>query len=269
MIEKSRLISIKVKQKVLSSVEGLHKALIFGEEDDLKNIREYTYGDNVKRINWIITAKERKPYVVEREELKSQNIIAVLLLDQEVLFKNKLDKISEIFAILGYSALYQKDKFHTYIITDKVEKYFSHRNHPQQITNIMDFIYSLNLKDKKLKTEILERILSRHKRSLVVLIGDFVYPVNLIKITSKHKLAVICVRDREEENPSKYTGYQLKSFDGKRKIPLLISPMVKTYRQNLEELDTNLKRQIALKRIPFKKIFTDEDPYIKLKAMFS
>ncbi|WP_029521095.1 DUF58 domain-containing protein [Persephonella sp. IF05-L8] len=269
MIEKSKIISLKAQHKVLSSLEGIHKAIIFGEEDDLKNIREYTYGDNVKRINWIITAKERKPYVVEREELKSQNIIIVLLLDQEMLFKNKLDKVSEIFAILGYSALYHKDKLHTYIFTDKIEKYFPHKNHPQHITNILDFIYSLDIKHKKIDTENIYRLINRHKRSLVILIGDFVYPMNILNIASKHKLSVICVRDKEEENPSGYTGFQLKSFDEKRKIPLLVSPMVKIYKRNLEKLDENLRHQIVLKRIPFQKIFTDEDPFIKLKLMFS
>ncbi|SNZ02979.1 Protein of unknown function DUF58 [Persephonella hydrogeniphila] len=268
-MDKKRIITIKIRQKVLSFFEGQHRALKFGEEDDLKNIREYTYGDNVKRINWIITAKEKKPYIVEREERKSQNIIVVLLLDQEMLYENKIDKLVEVYSIIGFSALYQKDKLYTYILTDRVETFIKHRNSFSLIDDAVDEILNLELKNKKLNLKELERYLLKHKRSYVILIGDFVYPVDLTKISGKHKIAIIKIRDRTEENPEKFTGYQLKSFDEKRKIPYLIKPMVNTYRKNLKEIDEKLRQFTVLKRIPVKTIYTDEDPFLKLRLMFS
>ena len=268
-MDKTRLITIKIRQKVLSFYEGLHKALKFGEEDDLKNIREYTYGDNVKRINWIITAKEKKPFVIEREERKNQNIIVVLLLDQEMLYGSKLQKLYEIFSILGFSALYQKDRLNTYIFTDRMEKFFQHRNTFSAVEDVLKFVDTIPLKDKRLKIDQIDKYLLRHKRSIVILIGDFVYPVNISRISSRHKLFIIKVREKDEEDPKKYTGYQLKSFDLKRRIPFLIKPMVRNYIKNLNSIDENLRQQAVLKRVPVKTIYTNEDLFLKLRMMFS
>jgi len=269
VIDKSRIITIKIKQKVLSLLEGRHQVLKFGEEDDLKNIREYTYGDNVKRINWIITAKEKKPYVVEREELKSQNIIVCLFIDQEFLFKNKLDRLVEVYGIIGYSALYQRDRLFTYIFGEGLEREYTHRNMPSTVDQVIKDIYSMELKEKRLDLTGFETVLARHRRSLVVLIGDFFYEVNLLKVASKHRVKIIKIRDNEEENPENYMGYQLKSFDGKKKIPYLVKPMVKTYKNNLHRIDHQLRQQAVLKKIPVRTIYTSEDPLVKLKTLFS
>ncbi|WP_457644284.1 DUF58 domain-containing protein [Persephonella sp.] len=266
---KGRLITIKAKHRALSLTEGLHKTFTIGEEDDLKSIREYTYGDDIRKISWIITAKERKPHVVEREELRSQNVIVVLLLDQDMLFKNKLEKVAEIYALIGFSVLYQKDKLNTYILSDKVEYFMKHKNTPVIVEDTVDKIMSLKLRKSILDLSKLPQILLKHRRSHVILIGDFCYPVDLLHISKKHRLAIIKVRDREEENPAKYEKYQLKSFDGKRKIPFLRKDMITTYIKNLHSIDSELRLFMFNRRIPHTTIYTDEDPYIKLKIMFS
>ncbi|WP_457623449.1 DUF58 domain-containing protein [Persephonella sp.] len=268
-MKRGKLISIKAKHKALSLTEGIHKTITTGDEDDLKSIREYTYGDDIRRISWIITAKEKKPHVVEREELRSQNVIIVVLLDQDMLFKNKIEKTAEIYGILAYSILYQKDKLHSYILTDSIDNYNSTRNTTETVENFINRIFNLDLKTKKINPNLIKDISNKHKRSLLILIGDFCYPVDLILPSKKHKIAIVKVRDREEENPEKYEKYQLKSFDLKRKIPFLRKDMVKTYRENLIKIDSELRSFAFNKRIPISTIYTDEDPLIKLKVMFS
>ncbi|MBK3331612.1 DUF58 domain-containing protein [Persephonella atlantica] len=268
-MEKSKIIRLKIKQKVLSFFEGQHKTLKFGEEDDLKNIREYTYGDNVKRINWIITAKEKKPYIVEREEVKGQNIIVIILIDQNFLFGRKMEKLLEVYSIIGYSALYQKDRLFTYIFSEGLEKYFPHRNSISVVDDVMEFINSMEIRRKRLKIENLQRYIFRHRRSLVIIIGDLFYLPDIKEIAYRHKTAIIKIRERVEENPEKYTGFQLTSFDKKERIPYLVKPMVKNYIKNLKKIDQKLRQFAVLKRIPVQTIYTDEDPFVKLKKMFS
>lgn len=268
-MKKGRLITIKAKHRALSLTEGLHKTFTIGEEDDLKSIREYTYGDDIRKISWIITAKERKPHVVEREELRSQNVIIVMLLDQDMLFKNKIEKVAEVYALIGFSVLYQKDKLNTYIITDKIEYYMKHKNSPVIVENSIDKIMKLKLKKTRLDLSKLPDTLLKHRRSYVILIGDFCYPVDLLHISRRHRIAIIKVRDREEENPDKYEKYQLKSFDGRKKIPYLRRDMISTYKKNLHRIDSDLRAFMFNKRIPHTTIYTDEDPFIKLKIMFS
>ncbi|NPA13376.1 MAG: DUF58 domain-containing protein [Aquificae bacterium] len=269
MIDKSRLIAIKIRQKVLSILEGRHKILKFGEEDDLKGIREYTYGDPIKKISWIISAKYRKPFVVERDLLKSQNIIICLLLDQEFLFGKKLDKLAEVYSLIAFSGLYQKDKLFTYIFTDTLERRFNHRGVLTTVEDVLRYIYSMELKNKRLNPVEIEGAVLRHKPSLVILIGDFFYKLNLYKLATKHKVAILKIREKDEENPTPYTGYQLISFDEKERIPNLVKPMVVNYKKNLEDIDTHLKKFTTLKKIPVETIYTYEDPLIKLKKVFS
>lgn len=127
--------------------------------------------------------------------------------------------MAEIYALIGFSVLYQKDKLNTYILTDSVDYYMKHKNTPVIVEDAVERIMSLKLKKKTLDLSILPQVLLKHKRSYVILIGDFCYPVDLLHISRKHRIAIIKVRDREEENPEKYEKYQLKSFDGKRRIP--------------------------------------------------
>ena len=268
-MDKNKVLRLKIKQKVLSFFEGQHKALKFGEEEDLKNIREYTYGDNVKRINWIITAKERKPYVVEREEVKGQSIVVVLFIDQEFLYGKKLEKLLEVFSIIGYSVMYQKDKLFTYIFSEGLEKFFPHRNSLSLIDEVTEYISSMEIKKKRLNTENFQKYLLKHKRSLIILIGDFFYNLNFTEICHKNRLAVIKIRERTEENPEVYTGYQLRSFDKKEKIPYLVRPMVKHYIKGMKEIDEKLRQFSVLKRIPVQTIYADENPFLKLRKMFS
>ncbi len=265
--EKARFLTIRSKERILNYLEGIHKTFVFGEEDDLKNIREYTYGDDIRKINWIITARERKPYVVEREELKSQNIRIAIFLDQEFLFKDKLEKLIEVYSLLSYATLLKKDKLEIFILTDRLEKHIKVKS-IFQIEEISEYIVSINIKTKKFTDKVLESLFYG-KRSFTILIGDFIYKLNLLPVSYRHKLAVIILRDPDEEDPVKYVSYQLKSFDEKRKIPFLRKDMAVFYKKNLKSMDKDLKEFLINRRIPFTKIYTYEDPLIKLKKLFS
>ncbi len=267
--KKAKLLKIKSKHRILSHLEGIHKTFIFGEEDDLKNIREYTYGDDIRNINWIITARERKPFVVEREEIKCQNVKVVLFVDQEFLFKNKLERLIEVFSLIGYSVLYQKDRLEVFIVSNGLQKYFKHRNSHLVVDEAVDFLLSMDLKNLKIKPKDSLNFISKGKRSLVILVGDFVFSIDLSPLLHKHKLYLIRIRDKEEEYPDIYRGYQLRSFDEKRKIPYLKKDMIKRYTANLKEIDEKLNSFLTAHRIPNTKIYTEEDPLIKLKKLFS
>ncbi len=265
--EKAKLITIKSKEKVLNLLEGGHRTFIFGEDDDLKNIREYTYGDDIRFINWIITARERKPFIVEREELKNITVRIVLLIDQEFLFKDKLEKLIEIFSLLSFAALYKKDRVEIFILTERLEKILYIKENIYAVENISQEIVSLDLRRKKLNPEIIQ-VLNQGKRSITILIGDFLYPVNILPLSYRHKLFLVILRTRDEENPHKYRGFQLKSFDEKRKIPVLRNEMLKEYIKNVKNLDKNLESVCYRRRIKHIKIYTDQDPLLKLRQLF-
>ncbi len=265
--EKARLINIKSKIRILSFLEGGNRIFSTGDNDDIKNIREYSYGDDIRKINWIITARERKPYIVEREQLKNKNIKIIILLDKNFLFKTKLEKLIEVYSLLSYASLFQRDKLSLAVLTDRVEV-------DTKIKNVKDTEKTANLLSS---TEINKKVLDIEKlnlvlpeqRSILILIGDFIYKLELTPKILKHHLFFIKIRDKDEENPAIYINRQLRSFDNRRKIPVLARDIVKEYIKNLKDIDVH-NEKIALKyKIHRKKIYTYEDPLFKLVELFS
>jgi len=110
----------KVKFKKLILSKSLVK---FYESDDFKELRDYIPGEDIRNIHWISSAKHQKLLSIEKENLKNQKIAIILLLDKNMLFKNKLAIVKEIFYILAISAIFYKQKLEVFVISDKI-KYF-------------------------------------------------------------------------------------------------------------------------------------------------
>ena len=192
---------VKFKKLILS------KSLIkFYEGDDFKELRDYIPGEDVRNIHWLSSAKHQKLLSIQREHLKNQKISLMLLLDKNMLFKNKLETLKEIFYILSFSALFYRQRLDVYVISNEVKK-FSPKKY-KEIEKIDEYIDSLDLKKSALKSFYLKQ-----KDSLVVYVGDFFYR---LRLNPKNKNVLLFVRDRLEENPKRLLFSSLVSIDGKK-----------------------------------------------------
>jgi len=238
----------KVKFKKLILSKSLVK---FYESDDFKELRDYIPGEDIRNIHWISSAKHQKLLSIEKENLKNQKIAIILLLDKNMLFKNKLAILKEIFYILAVSAIFYKQNLEVFVISDKI-KYFKPRKF-SDIEKIEEYIDNLELKKINLKTFDL-----KIRDVLAIFIGDFFYK---IKLNKKNKNVLLIVRDKLEENPKKLLFNSLVSIDKSQKTYLDI--------ENLKHYLKMLKKNDSFyKGIKQRKIFSNKNLLAILKETF-
>lgn len=101
-------ITIKTRRQIFSEIIGNNSSLLKGEGYDFLELKEYEYGEDVKKIDWVISAKFKKPYVKVFHAQKELNINIVPILNGSVFFgskKFKQELITEVCSILGYSCV--------------------------------------------------------------------------------------------------------------------------------------------------------------------
>ncbi|WP_457559985.1 DUF58 domain-containing protein [Caminibacter sp.] len=234
---------VKFKKIILS------KSLVkFYEGDDFKEIRDYIPGEDVRNIHWISSAKHQKLLSIERENLKNQKILIIMLLDVNMLFEDKLEIAKEIFYILSVSAIFYKQNL-TVLINSKE---FRVRNY-KEIEKIIEYIDNLDLKKEKINLKPL-----KHKGFLAIYIGDFFYK---IKLNSKNKNVLLVVRKKVEENPKKLLFNSLISID-KKNSTFLDFENLKHYLNTLKKNDSFYKKE------KIKKIYSKENILALLKETF-
>ncbi|HTB62849.1 MAG TPA: DUF58 domain-containing protein [Opitutales bacterium] len=174
-----RHIEIRTRRLVTDSLVGAYHSVFKGQGMDFEEVREYFSGDDVRRIDWNVTAKMDKPYVKKfREE---RELTLMLLVDGSASGAfgsanvSKRELAAEIASVLAYSATRNNDKVGLGLFTDRMEKFV----HPQKgrqhvlrvVRDILCFVpehRGTNLVDALNYTN---RVLRR--RSIVVLVSDF------------------------------------------------------------------------------------------------
>ena len=237
---------VKFKKLILS------KSFIkFFEGDDFKELRDYIPGEDIRNIHWISSARHQKLLSIEKENLKNQKIVLVLLLDKNMLFRDKFETVKNIFYILATSAIFYKQKLEVFVISDEMRQFKPKKF--SDIEKIEEYINKLNLKKVNLTKFNL-----KVKDSLAIFVGDFFYK---IKLNKKNKNVLLIVRDKLEENPKKLLFNSLISIDKSKKTYLDM--------ENLKHYLTLLKKNDNFyKKIKQRKIYSNENLIAILKETF-
>ncbi len=269
-------ILIKTKKQVFSEIVGNNPSIFKGEGFDFSEIREYALGDDVRKINWNITAKLQKPYIKIYHETRELNIAIVSLLGGSVYFGTKgfkQETIAEIVSILAFSAVKNQDRFSSYIFSTKLEEAFvKPTKNIHAVSKAVQEILAYPALGKALKSVDLQKtLLSKiKKRSILFLIGDFLdgeYELKLL--AKKHDLIAIIVRDRFEEEPAEIGSVTLADPVTFKRIRLsLDTKSVKAYREEIRRRDHELFENFRKSGVAFLKIYSDEEPYSKLRKFF-
>lgn len=265
-------IVIKTRRKIFSEIIGNNSSLLKGEGYDFMELKEYEYGEDVKKIDWVISAKFKKPYVKVFHAQKELNINIIPILNGSIYFgtkKFKQELVTEICAILGYSCIKQGDPFSSFIanenlqlLTKKSKRNFSVDMMCEQVFNYQ--VLGKNLDYKNITDELLRKI---RKKSIIFLIGDFfdISSLDLRILSKKHEIVAIIVRDHFEEKPFELGSVNLidpttnKSFDG-----MLDKTTILKYEKEVKANDHKLYEHFQKCGVRFVKIYTNEEPLPKL-----
>jgi uncharacterized protein (DUF58 family) len=274
MNPKLKALLLKARHQVYTLLSGHNISKLYGEGYDFAELREYQMGDDIRKINWTITAKLGKPYIKELHANRELSVVTAVLMDGGVYFGEENAKqkhISEVAAILGYAAQHGNDLFtgigftpQAHFITPPTKQLFDIEHFVQQL-------YDIPILDTRLNPQEAVDKLFKHlyKPSLLFLLYDFLEPVDLSLLAQRHEVVAIVIRHREEEFPKKQGSVLLHDpKSGRSKDVYIGSTSTRHYLAHREENDAKLLTHFSHYDIRYVKIFTDEEPLKKLLQLF-
>lgn len=269
-------ILIKTKKAVFSQKIGNNTSKFKGEGYDFIELREYEDGEDIRKIDWVISAKMRKPYVKVFYAQRELDVNIVPILGGSVYFgtkKFKQELISEICSIIGYSCSAQGDNYTSFIANEELTLHTKKTKKILNVANMVNGIYNYNVKGKSVDYKnIVDQLFCKiKKKSIIFLIGDFfnANDLNLKLLAKKHEVIAIIIRDRFEESPSVFENINFtdpstfKSFDGN-----IAKESIKEYEKIVRNNDEKLYENLKSFGVDFIKIYTDDNIYTKLFQLF-
>lgn len=263
-------IVLKTKKQVYGDMLGNNASLFQGEGFEFSELREYVYGDDVRKIDWKTTAKLSKPYVKIYKEERELNVVVVSMLSGSTYFgtvKQKSDIMAEVVATLGFSAVKNADLFSHMIFADKMydlskpsKKLFSVH---KAVEDVMTFDSIGKEADYQALVETLIKRLK--KKALLFIVSDFVGEIDLKLLAKKHDVFAVMVRDRFEEEPQELGYLRLIDMENKKSFEGDVgSSTLKHYKKALHDNDEKLYRQFKKQGVRFTKVYTHEEPTLKI-----
>jgi len=263
-------IILKTKKQVYGDMLGNNASLFQGEGFEFAELREYVYGDDVRKIDWKTTAKLGKPFVKIYKEERELNVVVVSMLGGSVYFgtvKQKSDIMAEVVATLGFSAVKNADLFSHMVFADKLydaskasKKLFSVH---KAVEDVVEFNPIGKEGDFSALVETLHNRLK--KKSLLFIVSDFVGDIDLKLLSKKHDVFAVMVRDKFEEDPSELGYLRLIDMETKQSFEGDVdSATLKNYKKALHDNDEKLYKQFKKQGVRFTKIYTHEEPALKL-----
>lgn len=208
LIRKIQLLEIRAKGLTKHIFSGEYQAAFKGRGMAFSEVRNYQFGDEVRTIDWNVTARYNEPFIKVFEEEREHTIMLLIDLSGSFEFghasQSKKDLAIEIAAVLTFSAIANKDKVGAIILTDKVERFIA----PQKGRKHALFLLRelLNFEPTSKGTSLNEglKFLNnvQRKRSIVFLLSDFIDEneyLNALKLAkTKHDTIAIKLFDRAE-----------------------------------------------------------------------
>lgn len=278
LLKKVRRIEIKTKGLSQHIFAGEYHSAFRGRGMAFSEVREYQYGDDIRNIDWNVTARFNHPYIKIYEE--ERELTVMLLIDvsgsREFASRNRLKQnlITEIAAVLSFSAITNNDKIGVILFSDRIEKFISPKKGKQHILRIIRELIEFEPQSRGTNINGALRYLVNviKKRSTAFLISDLMdskYEEALKIASKKHDLIVLKVFDqREAELPDVGMIYMKDAETGNM---VLVDSGNKQVRMNYNEywkLESNQTDELLKKYgIDYAKIATHEDyvrPLIEL-----
>jgi uncharacterized protein (DUF58 family) len=267
---------IRTKKSVFSQQIGNNTSKIKGEGYDFVELREYEDGEDIRKIDWVISAKMQKPYVKVFHTQRELDINIIPILIGSTHFGTsilKKDIITEVCSMLGYIATAQGDSYTSFIANETVELNTSKTKRIIGVQRMVEQIDTYNPIGKKVNYSAIVQQLNKkiQKKSLLFLVGDFFNcdTLNLKVLSKRHEVIVIIVRDKFEESPINLGDVNLvdpstsKVFEGD-----LSNSLVTKYTQKIKEHDHLLYEHLKKSGIEFTKIYTHDSVTHKLAKLF-
>ena len=255
LMQKIRAIQIKTSHMVTELMAGEYVSAFKGRGMEFNAVREYTPGDDVRLIDWNVTARMDQPFIKEYIEERELNVMLMVDVSSSGEFgstgKFKNEISAEVASILAFAAIRNNDKIGLIVFSNKIEHYIPPKKGKAHVWNIIRTI--LNYQPEGRLTDLnipLEYLLKIQKRKCIAfLISDFQatnYETNVKLARQKHDLVAISISDPRERNLPKIGLINLRDSESGETL------LIDTDNREMTKLLTSYERE---KRGKFKKLF--------------
>lgn len=280
LLQKVRKIEIKTRGLSQNIFAGEYHSAFKGRGMMFSEVREYQYGDDIRDIDWNVTARQGHPYVKVYEE--ERELTVMLLVDMSgsehfgAVGEPKREMIAEIAATLAFSASQNNDKIGAIFFTDRVEKFIPPNKGKKQILLIIREL--LDFRPESRGTDISAALKSfsnmQKKRCTAFLISDFIdagdwqQPLQIAR--NRHDLMAMQVYDKRDAQMPNVGLVRLADLETgqSRWVDTASKATRKAYDRWWYERQQTMAERLHSARVDFVSIATDENYVKSLMALF-
>ena len=279
ILKKLRRYEIQIRKAINSHMQGDFRSIFKGSGLEFDDVRPYQYGDDIRTIDWNVSAKGHGTFVKTFREEKEQTVFFILDVSASEDIGNpgrtKADVAKEICGVLALSSVKESSHVGLICFSDIKEKYLKPTKGHSQAYEIIAALSSL--KPASLKTNLSKAISFAlniiKRRSVVILISDFIdegYLHNLKSLARRHDLVVIQISDKRETRLPKLGIIPIVDKESRRTLWINTSfgdfreKVIKRYETRKNDLENFSRKH----QVNFIAIDTDEDYVPKLLKLF-
>jgi uncharacterized protein (DUF58 family) len=273
IIKKIRKIEIYTNRVVTEQLAGQYHSIFKGKGLNFKDVRKYMPGDDIRDIDWKVSARMREPYIREYNEERELTVNIIVDISNSGVFgsvdSSKFERMAEIASMFAFSAIKNNDKVGLILFSDKIEKYVPPKKGKKHVLNIISQILTFKQENKKTSIDTaLQFFASVNKKTTVAfLISDFFddnFDKSLKVVNRLHDVIPIIVRDPLEENMIKMGVVNFQDPETNEIISINTSDntLINRYNAYIELENKNLTTQFKKLSIEYIKIDTSK-PYIE------
>jgi len=260
LLKQVKQIEILTKGMVNDVFSGEYHSVFKGRGMEFSEVREYQPGDDIRTIDWNVTARLGHPFVKIFEEERELTVMLLIdmsgSLDFGSIEKTKRQIAAELSAILAFSALKNNDKVGLILFTDRIEKFVAPKKGRSHALRIVRDILSFDITERKTDIKSVLEYFNHtiKKKAIVFLLSDFMdkgYEKIIRIIGKKHDLIAVRLRDEREFLIPEGGLLKLKDNEtGEIRYLDSSNPGLKEYlRKKLQAIDTDQKRLFVSSRI--------------------
>lgn len=280
LLKKVRKIEIKTRGLSQNIFAGEYHSAFKGRGMMFSEVREYQYGDDIRDIDWNVTARHNRPYVKVYEE--ERELTVMLLIDVSgsrrfgAVGLEKREMIAEIAATLAFSTIQNNDKIGVIFFSDQIEKFIPPKKGRKHILFIIRELLAFEPQNKGTNISLTLKYLTDalKKHCTTFLISDFIdtndFNIAMNIANNKHDIIAIQVYDKRDAEMPNVGLIRMKDLETDKKcwIDLSSKRTRKAYSKWWYDNQQKLINTLNMCKVDFASIATDDDYVKSLMTLF-
>jgi|YNPMSStandDraft_1061717.scaffolds.fasta_scaffold00104_3 uncharacterized protein (DUF58 family) len=209
IISRVKHLEIRARKLIKDQLTSQYHSVFKGKGIEFSDVREYTYGDDIRDIDWNVTARMQQPYVKQFVEERQLTVYFVLDISHSAYAGQLLSRrqiMAEVVAFLGFMAFYNQDRVGLVLHTTEIEHYIPAKHNYSQLLRIIrdSWYYPPRFRGTSLARSFSQVAEMIKKPAILFLIGDFLdgeYDRSLSKLCDRHEVIPIVIHHPEEKTP--------------------------------------------------------------------